>query len=110
MALFVQGIRGNTRQKRAMSFFREKLDVLRNDRVNEDCSVSCLIAWRRSIGRDIEHSLDYSNRRRGRLAGPYTASSRKRPNPIVVNRKDVAEKEDQSRASYIRFQGLQGLT
>ena len=105
----MQRIRGNTRQKRAMSFSSGEVDVIRNARVNEDCSVSCLVAWRRSIGRDIEHSLDYSNRRRGRLAGPYTASSRKRPNPIVINRKDVDEKEDQSRASYIRFQDLQGV-
>jgi hypothetical protein len=66
-------------------FLREKVDVIRNDRVNEDCSVSSLIARRRSIGRDIEHSFDHSNRRCGRLAGPYTASSGKRANPIVIN-------------------------
>jgi hypothetical protein len=44
------------------------------------------------------------------LAGPYTASSRKRPNPIVINSKDVDEQEDQSRAFYIRCQGYRCLT
>lgn len=49
------------------------------------------IGWRRSIGRDIEHPFDYSNRSSGCLAGPNTASSRKRPNPTVMNRNDVIE-------------------
>jgi len=87
-----------------VTFLGEALHGIGNNRVNEDCSLSSLKFRRRSNDSSIRHSFDHSNWRSGLLAVPYTASSRKRTDPIVIDRKRISTRKSERsiRAFHIR--------